>query len=99
MSKEGDRIRELIKMERDLKPIPHEEQEKVVIQLQPQLQPIEFNTFVGHQPPTREEVGRAIIQEIENDNFYYYRLIKHVKQNEDWSESTRTSNRIYIRNQ
>jgi len=83
MSKEGDRIRELIKMERDLKPIPHEEQEKVVIQLQPQLQPIEFNTFVGHQPPTREEVGRAIIQEIENDNFYYYRLIKHVKQNED----------------
>jgi len=79
MSKEGDRIRELIKMERDLKPIPHEEQEKVVIQ----LQPIEFNSFVGHKQPTREEVGRAIIQEIENDNFYYYRLIKHVKQNED----------------
>ena len=97
MSKEGDRIRELIKMERDLKPIPHEEQEKVVIQLQPIM--VTFNTFVGHQPPTREEVGRAIIQEIENDNFYYYRLIKHVKQNEDWSESTRTSNRIYIRNQ
>lgn len=76
MSKEGDRIRELIKMERDLKPIPHEEQEKVVIQ----LQPIMFNTFVGHQPPTREEVGRAIIQEIENDKFYYYQLIKHVKE-------------------
>ena len=76
MSKEGDRIREQIEIERDIKTAPQEEPEKVVIQ----LQPIEFNTFVGHQPPTREEIGRAIIQEIENDNFYYHELIKHVKE-------------------
>jgi len=76
MSNEGDRIRELIEIERDIKTMPQEEPQKVVIQ----LQPIEFNTFVGHQPPTREEVGRAIIQEIENDNFYYHELIKHVKE-------------------
>ena len=76
MSNEGDRIRELIEIERDIKTAPQEEPEKVVIQ----LQPIEFNTFVGHQPPTREEIGRAIIQEIENDNFYYHELIKHVKE-------------------
>ena len=76
MSKEGDRIREQIEIERDIKTIPQEEPQKVVIQ----LQPIEFNSFVGHQPPTREEVGRAIIQEIENDNFYYHELIKHVKE-------------------
>jgi hypothetical protein len=65
MSNEGDRIRELIEIERDIKTMPQEESQKVVIQ----LQPIEFNSFVGHQPPTREEIGRAIIQEIENDNF------------------------------
>jgi len=76
MSNEGDRIRELIEIERDIKTMPQEESQKVVIQ----LQPIEFNTFVGHQPPTREEIGRAIIQEIENDNFYYHELIKHVKE-------------------
>lgn len=76
MSNEGDRIRELIEIERDIKTMPQEEPKKVVIQ----LQPIEFNTFVGHQPPTREEIGRAIIQEIENDNFYYHELIKHVKE-------------------
>jgi hypothetical protein len=76
MSNEGDRIRELIEIERDIKTMPQEEPQKVVIQ----LQPIEFNTFVGHQPPTREEIGRAIIQEIENDNFYYHELIKHVKE-------------------
>ena len=76
MSNEGDRIRELIEIERDIKTMPQEEPQKVVIQ----LQPIEFNTFVGHQPPTREEVGRAIIQEIENDNFYYHELIKHIKE-------------------
>lgn len=78
MSNEGDRIRELIEIERDIKTMPQEEPQKVVIQ----LQPIEFNTFVGHQPPTREEIGRAIIQEIENDNFYYHELIKHVKEEE-----------------
>lgn len=76
MSNDADRIRELIEIERDIKTAPQEEPEKVVIQ----LQPIEFNTFVGHQPPTREEIGRAIIQEIENDNFYYHELIKHVKE-------------------
>ena len=76
MSKEGDRIREQIEIERDIKTAPQEEPQKVVIQ----LQPIEFNSFVGHQPPTREEVGRAIIQEIENDNFYYHELIKHIKE-------------------
>jgi len=76
MSNEGDRIRELIEIERDIKTMPQEEPQKVVIQ----LQPIEFNSFVGHQPPTREEIGRAIIQEIENDNFYYHELIKHVKE-------------------
>jgi hypothetical protein len=76
MSNEGDRIRELIEIERDIKTMPQEESQKVVIQ----LQPIEFNSFVGHQPPTREEIGRAIIQEIENDNFYYHELIKHVKE-------------------
>ena len=76
MSNEGDRIRELIEIERDIKTMPQEEPQKVVIQ----LQPIEFNTFVGHQPPTREEIGRAIIQEIENDNFYYHELIKHIKE-------------------
>ena len=78
MSNDADRIRELIEIERDIKTAPQEEPQKVVIQ----LQPIEFNTFVGHQPPTREEVGRAIIQEIENDNFYYHELIKHVKEEE-----------------
>ena len=76
MSNEGDRIRELIEIERDIKTMPQEESQKVVIQ----LQPIEFNSFVGHQPPTREEIGRAIIQEIENDNFYYHELIKHIKE-------------------
>jgi len=75
-NKEADRIRELIEIERDIKTMPQEESEKVVIQ----LQPIEFNSFVGHQPPTREEIGRAIIQEIENDNFYYHELIKHIKE-------------------
>ena len=78
MSNDADRIKELIEIERDLKTMPQEEPQKVVIQ----LQPIEFNSFVGHQPPTREEVGRAIIQEIENDTFYYKEVIKHVK-NED----------------
>jgi hypothetical protein len=45
--------------------------------------PIEFNIFVGNKAPTREEVGRAIIQEIENDTFYYKEVIKHVKQDDE----------------
>tara|TARA_R110002049_G_scaffold5132_1_gene35472 strand:+ start:910 stop:1173 length:264 start_codon:yes stop_codon:yes gene_type:complete len=81
MSKEGNRIRELIEAERDLRgtSTPDEqgmECSKVIIQ----MQPIEFNTFVGHQPPTREEVGRAIIQMVEDNNFFYTELIKHKKE-------------------
>ena len=95
MSKEGDRIREQIEIERDLKSAPIKDVERVYTV---EFMPIEFNIFVGNKAPTREEVGRAIIQEIENDTFYYKEVIKHVKQDEDWSAPTRTGNRIYIRN-
>ena len=79
MSKDGDRIRELIEVERDLKSTPRKKEMVVTIQ----LQPIEFNVFIGNKPPTRDEVGRAIIQLIENDNYYYEEIIKHVKEQDD----------------
>ena len=80
MSKEGDRIREQIEIERDLKSTPIKDVERVYTV---EFMPIEFNIFVGNQEPTREEVGRAIIQEIENDTFYYKEVIKHVKEQDN----------------
>ena len=80
MSKDADRIKELIEIERDLKTVPVKDVERVYTV---EFMPIEFNIFVGNKAPTREEVGRAIIQEIENDTFYYKEVIKHVKQDED----------------
>ena len=77
MSNEGDRTRELIEIERDLKSAPIKTVERVYTV---EFMPIEFNKFVGNKEPTREEVGRAIIQEIENDTFYYKEVIKHVKE-------------------
>ena len=77
MSKDVDRIKELIEIERDLKSAPVKDVERVYTV---EFMPIEFNIFVGNKAPTREEVGRAIIQEIENDTFYYHELIKHVKE-------------------
>ncbi len=77
MSKDVDRIKELIEIERDLKTAPIKDVERVYTV---EFMPIEFNIFVGNKEPTREEVGRAIIQEIENDTFYYKEVIKHVKE-------------------
>jgi len=76
MSNEGDRTRELIEIERDLKSAPIKDVERVYTV---EFMPIEFNVFIGNKPPTRDEVGRAIIQLIENDNYYYEEIIKHVK--------------------
>jgi hypothetical protein len=80
MSKDVDRIKELIEIERDLKTVPVKDVERVYTV---EFMPIEFNIFVGNKAPTREEVGRAIIQEIENDTFYYKEVIKHVKQDDE----------------
>jgi hypothetical protein len=80
MSKDADRIKELIEIERDLKTVPVKDVERVYTV---EFMPIEFNIFVGNKAPTREEVGRAIIQEIENDTFYYKEVIKHVKQDDE----------------
>ena len=45
MSKDGDRIRELIEVERDLKSAPRKKEMVVTIQ----LQPIEFNVFIAER--------------------------------------------------
>lgn len=55
-----------------------------------QMQPIEFNTLVGRNKPTREEVARAYIQLFKDDKFWYSEIIQHKKG--DWIEGISTPN-------
>tara|TARA_R110002020_G_scaffold95658_2_gene229338 strand:- start:979 stop:1146 length:168 start_codon:yes stop_codon:yes gene_type:complete len=54
------------------------------------MQPIEFNTLVGRNKPTREEVARAYIQLFKDDKFWYSEIIQHKKG--DWIEGISTPN-------
>ncbi len=57
---------------------PEKEIEEAIITIQ--MQPIEFNIFVGHKPPSREEIARAYIQLFEDNNFWYQEIIKHTNE-------------------
>ena len=61
--------------------IENKEQEQDTHKIIVQMQPIEFNILIGHQPPTREEVARAYIQLFEDGKFWYNQIIQHKKGN------------------
>ena len=61
--------------------IENKEQEQDTHKIIVQMQPIEFNILIGHQPPTREEVARAYIQLFEDGKFWYNQIIQHIKGN------------------
>ena len=61
--------------------IENKEQEQETHKIIVQMQPIEFNILIGHQPPTREEVARAYIQLFEDGKFWYNQIIQHKKGN------------------
>ena len=61
--------------------IENKEQEQDTHKIIVQMQPIEFNILIGHQPPTREEVARAYIQLFEDGKFWYNQINKHKKGN------------------
>ena len=42
-----------------------------------QINPIEFNEFIGNKPPTKEEVGRHYIQQIKDNNFTLTQISKY----------------------
>lgn len=65
-----------------------EETKKVIIQ----MQPIEFNTLIGKQNPTREEIARAYIQLMEDNNFWYSQIIQYKKG--EYEESIQTPEKL-----